>query len=83
MKAKSAKAKGSRFETFIAEQIKESGLDPKARRQVLSGAGFDKGDIASSLPFTIEAKNQKAIHLLDWVEQAKTQAQKSNTDMDK
>lgn len=83
MKAKSAKAKGCRFESFIAEQIRESGIDPKARRQMMSGAGFDKGDIASSIPFTIEVKNQKVMHLLEWIEQAKSQAQKSNTDSDK
>jgi hypothetical protein len=65
MKAKSSKAKGGRFETFIAEQIKESGLDPKARRNYASGAGLDKGDIMSNLPYTIEVKNQKTIHLLD------------------
>jgi len=61
MKTRSCKNKGSRFETFIAEMIKESGLDPNARRQPLSGAGYDKGDIKTTVPFTIECKNSNTI----------------------
>jgi hypothetical protein len=45
-----------------------------ARREVGSGSGTRKGDIASSIPFLIEAKNHKAVSCLPWIDQAKDQA---------
>ncbi len=53
MKPRGAKAKGSRFERWIADEIKAFGLDTNARRQPMSGAGFLKGDINTSLPWTM------------------------------
>lgn len=83
MKSKSKKAKGSRYEHFIAEQIRESGLDPNARRQMLSGAGYDKGDIKTSIPFTIECKNCSQISAMEWIEQSKREALQGNINPDK
>ena len=75
MNTRSKKSKGSRFEHFIASQIRESGLDPEAKRQVLSGAGVDKGDIKTTLPFMIECKNTKQVYALEWIRQVKREAE--------
>jgi len=78
MKAQSKKQKGSKFERKVAQMIRQSGLDSKARRRPLSGAekmvrGY--GDIISTLPFSIEAKHQKGTsHFWQWWEQARNQA---------
>ena len=82
MKPVSRKQKGSRFERFIAKEITEAGLG-QAHRELMSGGGWRKGDIASSLPFQIEAKHQKTIHALNWIDQAKQEAQQGNYDSDK
>lgn len=57
--AKSRKAKGVRLEKMFADQLVNAGLDPYAKRMVLSGAvrGFD-GDILTKLPIHVECKNQ-------------------------
>lgn len=69
MKAKTAKAKGNRFEQYVVEILNET-IDPKARRTRASGAGFDKGDIyCPGLNWVIEAKNHKHLSILDWIEQ--------------
>ena len=60
MLSKSRIEKGKRFEKMIAKDIEAEGLG-MARREVGSGSGKKKGDIASNLPFLIEAKNQKTI----------------------
>ena len=83
MTSKSKKAKGSRFEQFIAEQIRESGLDLNARRQPLSGAGYDKGDIKTTIPFTIECKNCNQVYAMEWIEQSKREALQGNVNPDK
>lgn len=59
MKPKSAIAKGKILEEFIAEELRKSGLDPRAYRQKGSGNGLNKGDIWNALNLCIEAKNQK------------------------
>jgi hypothetical protein len=82
MKSRSAINKGKRFESFIAGEIEAEGLG-KARRQIGSGAGLDKGDINCSLPFTIEAKNHESISCLKWIDQAKDQAEKANKSPEK
>jgi hypothetical protein len=74
MLARSAKDKGRRYENLIAKAIRDSGLDPRAGREIGSGSGTMKGDIRSTIPFLIEAKNQKTVHALDWIDQAKEQA---------
>ena len=70
MKPRSAKAKGKLLEKFIAEWLRNTGLDPQARPEIGSGAGKFKGDIATKLPLTIECKNQKVFHANKFIEQA-------------
>jgi hypothetical protein len=82
MKPNSARAKGQRFERFIAEQIKESGLDNNAGRQPMSGAGWYKGDIRTSLNWVIEAKHQKTLNWWQSIDQAKREAQQGNQNPD-
>ena len=73
MKPRSAKNKGNRFENYLIEYLREH-LDSKAQRTYGSGSGLDKQDVKlPSYEIEIEAKNQKAIHLLDWWEQCKSQ----------
>jgi Holliday junction resolvase len=70
--------KGKRFEKKIAQYLQDSGLDLRAHREDGSGSGLKKGDIRSSIPFLIEAKNSKSVSkgLLKWIDQAKDQATK-------
>jgi len=77
MKTASAKKKGSRFELFIAKEITMEGLG-KAGREANSGAGFRKGDVASSLEWLIECKNQKKLPWWKSIDQAKEQADMGN-----
>lgn len=78
MNAKSAKAKGGRYENHLIEVLRAN-LDEKAQRTYGSGAGLDKNDIVlPQFDIEIEAKNQKALKLIDWWEQTKSQATKSN-----
>ena len=82
MKAKSRQNKGKRFEKFICQEIEAEGLG-KATRTPGSGSGKLKSDIFSSLNWSIEAKHQKTIHILDWIDQAKREAKQGNYDSDK
>lgn len=70
-----AKDKGSRLERLVAEQLRRSGLDPKASRMPLSGADSHlKGDVRTELPYTIECKNTERIQLWKSWEQAREQS---------
>lgn len=68
---KHPKEKGRRLELEIAQTLRESGLDPDASRMPLSGAvdGF-KSDIRTTLPISIEVKNQETWKPLEYYEQA-------------
>ena len=79
MKPKVAIQKGKDFENYICEQIMEMGLG-HAHREAGSGSGKKKGDIFANLPFLIEAKNQAIPHILQWIKQAKQQAEIGNWD---
>ncbi|MCD6371701.1 MAG: hypothetical protein J7L39_03215 [Candidatus Aenigmarchaeota archaeon] len=79
MKPKSKREKGKRFEKLIAREIEEAGLG-KASREIGSGSGKRKGDIFSSIPYLIECKNQKQIRILDWIDQAKREAEEGSWD---
>lgn len=77
MKPSSAKAKGKLLEDYVADQIRDKGIDPKAIRDGGSGAGNrEKGDIVTSMMILdqnagIECKNQKIIKIPDWWRQTK------------
>lgn len=74
MKAKSAKAKGSRFETFVLNYVREN-VDAHAYKPIGSGSGLEKGDVyLPNHDVVIEAKNQRQVKLLEWWEQAEEQA---------
>lgn len=77
MKSKSAKAKGGRYENFLIEVLR-SQLDEKAQRTYGSGSGLDKNDVVlPQFDIEIEAKNQKTLKILDWMEQTQSQENKS------
>jgi len=79
---KNAKQKGNKFEKFIASEIRDSKLDNTAKRQLGSGSGMWKGDINTSLPWTIEAKHQKALQWWASIDQSKREANQSNSNQD-
>jgi Holliday junction resolvase len=72
IKIKTARQKGKDLEDFIADKLKEKGLDSKARRDGGSGSGNrEKADICTSAQLFgrnlgIEAKNRKTLHIPDW-----------------
>ena len=77
MKAKSSIAKGKFLEDYVADQIREKGIDPKAYRSHGSGSGNrEKGDIWTSMMILgqnagIECKNQKTFAIPDWWRQTR------------
>lgn len=75
MNPRSAIQKGKRFEDWIAHQTELAGLGA-ARREIGSGSGTRKGDIAWALEYTPEAKNEASVPswLIKRVEQAERQA---------
>ncbi len=63
--------KGKTFETQIANDLRESGLDKNARRQPCSGAMEDlKSDINTTLPIHLECKRQEAWNVESFYQQA-------------
>jgi len=82
MLAKSNIQKGRRFENYIAKEITLAGLG-KATREIGSGSGTRKGDIACNLPFLLEVKNQKTVNFLASLDQSVKQAEQGNFDRDK
>lgn len=77
MNPRSAKNKGNRYENHLIEVLREH-LDSKAQRTYGSGNGLDKNDI--NLPqfdIEMEAKNQKTLKVIDWMEQTQSQEGKS------
>jgi hypothetical protein len=79
MKISSAKAKGRRFQKWIAERISEaigidSGKDEDIESREMGQQGIDiklYGKAKELFPFSIEAKNQEKFYLNKWIKQAK------------
>ena len=72
MTLKKPKEKGRRAELAFAEILRNSGVDPTARRMVMSGAIFGlEGDIFGKLPIHWEIKNQETWSPLEYYKQAK------------
>lgn len=68
------KRKGKRLEHKFAKMIRRKGLDPKAKRMVLSGGDWAfPSDIYTNLPFMFECKNQERVSFWAWWDQAKAQ----------
>lgn len=77
MKPRSSKNKGNRYENHLIEVLRAQ-LDEKAQRTYGSGAGLDKNDVVlPQFDIEIEAKNQKTLKILDWMEQTQSQQNKS------
>lgn len=74
---KSQVAKGKQLEDYVADQIREKGIDLKAYRAHGSGNGNrEKGDIWTSMMVLgqnagIECKNQAHLNIPDWWRQTK------------
>ena len=69
---KNTRKKGSRFERYLVERLKE--IDGQAKRNFMSGQRLDKGDIRMpSLDFNIEAKNAKTVSLVKDFQQTEKQ----------
>ena len=74
---KSQVQKGKELENYVADQIREKGIAPKAYRAHGSGNGNrEKGDIWTSMMVLgqnagIECKNQATLHIPDWWRQTK------------
>lgn len=72
MKPRSAIAKGKILESYVADQIREKGIDEKAYRAHGSGSGNrEKSDIWTSVMVNgrnvgIECKNQAALKIPEW-----------------
>jgi hypothetical protein len=77
MKPKSAIQKGKLLEEYVASQIREKGIDPRAYRSWGSGNGTnEKGDIWTSMMVLgqnagIECKNQATLKIPEWWKQTK------------
>jgi len=75
IKTQSARAKGKKLENWIADKIRNKGIDHKAIRDGASGAGNrEKGDVSTSAQvfgrnLGIEAKNYKNAHIQEWWKQ--------------
>ena len=69
--------KGKLLEKYVADQIRDKNLDPKAYPSHGSGSSpTEKGDIWTSMMILgqnagIECKNHKTLHIPDWWEQTK------------
>jgi len=72
MKPRSAIQKGKELEFYVAEEI--SKIDPSATRQIGSGNGKRKGDIANTLGWCIECKNTRRFDWKSAAEQVKREA---------
>lgn len=77
MKSKSARAKGKLLESYVADQIREKGIDLKAYPSHGSGSGNrEKGDIWTSMMILgqnvgIECKNHATLSIPEWWRQTK------------
>lgn len=77
IKPKSAIAKGKILEDWVANEIRDKGLDPKAYRSHGSGnTNSEKGDIWTSMQVLgqnvgIECKNQKTLAIPKWWRQTR------------
>jgi len=87
MKTSSAKAKGRRFQQWVAEKISDllgiqCGKDQLIESRESSQSGVDVkliGEAAERFKFSIECKNQEKFSIPVWIEQAKSN-QKGGTD---
>lgn len=76
--AVNSKQKGARFERLLASKFRDYGYSDARRTAQYCGNTGDASDVVG-LPFLhIEAKHQEKMHLYDWIEQAKRDAEAGN-----
>ena len=78
MKNATRKKKGSEFEKFVMNQIREH-LDPKCKQTTASGAGLDKMDLyCPTVDWMVECKNHKSPKITQWIAKMKEQSNDAN-----
>lgn len=75
---RSIRAKGREAEKKVAQIFRETGIDKNAKHQLLSGASYLKGDINTSIGYTVEVKKQETTQIWQWIKQAEKQAEKEH-----
>ena len=69
-----SKAKGTRWESRLLPHLQT--VFPYAERAPLRGTQ-DRGDFVHTGPFTVEAKNCKALDLAGWIDEARAEARRA------
>lgn len=72
------RAKGTMFETLVANYLRENGF-PYAERRALQGVQ-DKGDLTGMPGLVIECKNHKEMSFSEWLRE--TEQERLNADAD-
>lgn len=79
MKTSSAKAKGRRLQTWVANQVSrvtgyKSGKDKHIAPREMGQSGTDirlVGEVREDFPFSVECKNAEKWDMHEWIKQAK------------
>jgi Holliday junction resolvase len=71
-----SKRKGTSFESAVVGYLQTHGF-PAAERRALAGTA-DKGDVAGIHGVVLECKNEKAISLASYVEEARVEARNAH-----
>ena len=72
------RAKGTMFETAVAQFLRENGF-PYAERRALSGPQ-DKGDLTGMPGLVVECKNHKELSLSEWLRETEVERVNAGAD---
>ena len=72
--AVNSKAKGARFERYLASKFRDYGYDARRTAQYCGNTG-DASDVVGLPGLHIEAKHQERMNLYEWMSQAKRDAE--------
>lgn len=72
------RAKGTMFETLVANYLREHGF-PHAERRALQGVQ-DKGDLTGMPGLVIECKNHKEMSFSEWLKETEQERVNANAD---
>ena len=70
-----SKEKGARFERILASKFRDYGYTESRRTAQYCGNTGDASDVVGLPGLHIEAKHQEKMHLYDWIDQAKRDAE--------
>ena len=73
--AVNSKQKGARFERLLASKFREYGYSDSRRTAQYCGNTGDASDVVGLPGIHVEAKHQEKMHLYDWMDQAKRDAE--------